>query len=296
VVVDVAAAAVNFTDILILQNRYQLSATPPFVLGSEFAGVVRSLGPGVDGVRVGQRVCGVTLVGAFAEQVAVPATSLTVLPDAVDLHAAAGFSVAYGTAYHALRSAARVQPGETLVVLGAAGGVGLAAVELGAVLGARVIAAASSDEKLAVCREQGATDVVDYAREALKDRLKALAGKRGVDVVLDPVGGPLAEQALRAVGWRGRFVSLGFASGEIPRIPLNLLLLKGAQLLAFNLGPFFVNEPEEAARNQRELQDLFFAERIRPHVDSIHPLADTVKALARVADRRAIGKVLIAIT
>jgi NADPH2:quinone reductase len=292
-VVDVAAAAVNFTDVLILQNRYQLSATPPFVPGSEFAGVVRSVGPGVDGVRVGQRVSGVTLVGAFAEQIAVPATSLTVVPDHVDLRAAAGFSVVYGTAYHALRSAARLGAGETLVVLGAAGGVGLAAVELGATLGARVIAAASSAEKLAACAGQGATDLVDYAHEPLKDRLKALAGKRGVDVVLDPVGGALAEQALRAVGWRGRFVSVGFASGEIPRIPLNLLLLKGAQLLAFNLGPFFVHEPEEAARNQRELLDLFFSGRLRPHVDSVHPLANVAQALARVADRRAIGKVLI---
>jgi NADPH:quinone reductase len=293
VVVDVAAAAVNFTDVLMLQNRYQLSATPPFVPGSEFAGIVRAVGAGMHALRLGQRVCGVTFVGAFAEQVAVPAASLTVLPDHVDLRAAAAFQVAYGTAYHALRSVARLRAGETLVVLGAAGGVGLAAVELGRLLGARVIAAASSPEKLAACRAQGASEGIDYTRERLKERLKALTGGRGVDVVLDPVGGLLAEQALRATAWRGRFVVVGFASGEIPRIPLNLLLLKGAQLLAFNLGPFMANEPEEMARNHRELLELFFAGRLRPRIDAVYPLAEAPRALAHVAERRAIGKVLI---
>jgi NADPH2:quinone reductase len=292
-VVDVRVAAVNFTDVLLLQNRYQLSATPPFVPGSEFAGVVREVGRDVGGIAVGQRVCGVTFVGAFAERVAVPAASLTVLPEHADLRAAAAFSVVYGTAYHALRSAARLQAGETLVVLGAAGGVGLAAVELGAVLGARVVAAASSGEKLAACRAQGASECVDYSREPLKDRLKALTAGRGADVVIDPVGGALAEQALRATGWRGRYVCIGFASGEIPRIPLNLLLLKGAQLLAFNLGPFFANEPEEMARNHRELLELFFAGRLRPRVGAVYPLAEAGRALAHVAERRAIGKVLI---
>jgi NADPH2:quinone reductase len=293
VVVDVQAAAVNFTDVLMLQNRYQLSATPPFVPGSEFAGVVHAMGPGVHAPLPGTRVSGVTFVGAFAERIAVPAASLTVLPDEVDLRAAAGFSVAYGTAYHALRSAAALRAGETLAVLGAAGGVGLAAVEVGAVLGARVIAAASSAEKLAACRAQGASDGVDYGRESLKDRLKALTGGRGVDVVLDPVGGALAEQALRAMAWRGRFVCVGFASGEIPRIPLNLLLLKGTELRAFNLGPFMANEPAEMARNHRELQDLFFAGRLRPRIDAAYPLAETAAALRHLAERRAIGKVLV---
>jgi NADPH2:quinone reductase len=292
-VVDVGAAAVNFTDLLMLQNRYQLSATPPFVPGSEFAGIVRAVGPGVEAVRPGQRVCGVTFVGAFAERVAVPAASLTVLPDHVDLRAAAAFQVAYGTAYHALRSVARLRAGETLAVLGAAGGVGLAAVELGRVLGARVIAAASSAAKLAACRAQGASEGIEYPREPLKERLKALTGGRGVDVVLDPVGGPLAEQALRATAWRGRFVVVGFASGEIPRIPLNLLLLKGAQLLAFNLGPFMANEPDEMARNHRELLGLLFAGRVGPRIDAVYPLTEAPRALAHVAERRAIGKVLI---
>jgi NADPH2:quinone reductase len=292
-VVDVRAAAVNFTDLLMLQNRYQLSATPPFVPGSEFAGVVRAVGAGVEAVGPGQRVCGVTFVGAFAERVAVPAASLTVVPDHVDLRGAAAFQVGYGTAYHALRSAARLRAGETLAVLGAAGGVGLAAVELGHVLGARVIAAASGAEKLAACRAQGASDGIDYAREPLKERLKALTGGRGVDVVLDPVGGPLAEQALRATAWRGRFVVVGFASGEIPRIPLNLLLLKGAQLLAFNLGPFMTNEPDEMARNHHELLDLFFADRLHPRIDAVYPLAEAPRAFAHLAERRAIGKVLV---
>jgi NADPH2:quinone reductase len=292
-VVEVQAAAVNFTDVLVVQNRYQLSATPPFVPGSEFAGVVCAVGPGVDTLPVGTRVCGVTFVGAFAERVAVPATSLTVVPEHVELRSAAVFQVAYGTAYHALRSGAQLRSGEALAVLGAAGGVGLAAVELGAILGAHVIAAASSPEKLAACRAQGAAETIDYAQERLKDRLKALTAGRGVDVVLDPIGGPLAEQALRATAWRGRFVSLGFASGEIPRIPLNLLLLKGAQLLAFNLAPFMVNEPEEMARNQRELLGLFFGGQLRPRIDAVYPLAETARALAHVAKRRAIGKVLI---
>jgi NADPH2:quinone reductase len=293
VVVEVVAAAVNFTDVLMLQSRYQLSATPPFVPGSEFAGVVREVGVGVETPRAGQRVCGVTFVGAFAERVAVSAASLTLLPDGIDLHAAAAFPVAYGTAYHALRSAARLEAGETMVVLGAAGGVGLAAVELGAVLGARVIAAASSAEKLAACRAQGAAETIDYLHEPLKERLKALTGGRGVDVVIDPVGGPLAEQALRATGWRGRFVCVGFASGEIPRIPLNLLLLKGAELRAFNLGPFMANEPAEMARNHRALLDLFFAGRLHPRIDAVYPLAAAAKALAHLAERRAIGKVLV---
>jgi NADPH2:quinone reductase len=293
VVIDVAAAAVNFTDVLLLQNRYQISATPPFVPGSEFAGLVGEVASDVTSVAPGQRVCGATFVGAFAERVVVPASSLTVLPDHVDLHAAAAFPVAYGTAYHALRSAAHLKAGETLVVLGAAGGVGLAAVEIGAMLGARVIAAASSAEKLAACRAQGAAECVDYSKPGLKDALKALTGGRGVDVVVDPVGGALSEEALRATGWRGRFVCVGFASGEIPRIPLNLLLLKGAEIRAFNLAPFFVNEPAEAARNQRELLDAFFAGRLRPRIDSVHPLADAAKALARVAERRAIGRLLV---
>jgi len=293
VVVAVHAAAVNFPDVLILANRYQVSVPLPFSPGSEFAGVVAAVGPGVDSPRPGDRVFGAAFVGAFAERIAVPASSLTVLPDGADLAAAAAFGVVYATAYNALRSTAALRTGETLLVLGAAGGVGLAAVDLGSLLGARVIAAASTEEKLAACRKRGADATVDTSREALKDRVKELTGGRGVDVVLDPVGGALAEQAIRATGWRGRYVAVGFASGEIPRIPLNLLLLKGSELRAFNLAPFLTNEPEEYRRNQAELLELFLAGRIRPLISATYALADTAQALHDIAARRAIGKLVI---
>jgi NADPH2:quinone reductase len=291
--VDVHAAAVNFPDVLLIANRYQVSIPVPFTPGSEFAGIVQAVGPGVEAVAVGDRVSGATFVGAFAERVAVGADSLTRLPADCDLDAAAAFGVVYSTSYNALRSAAQLRAGETLLVLGAAGGVGLAAVDLGVVLGARVLAAASSEEKLRACRERGAAETIDVTRESLKDRVKALTGGRGVDVVLDPVGGPLAEQAVRATGWRGRFVCVGFASGEIPRIPLNLLLLKGSELRSFNLAPFIGNEPEEYRRNQAELLELFFSGRIRPLVSASYSLAEVARALRDVAERRAIGKLII---
>jgi NADPH:quinone reductase len=293
VVVDIAAAAVNFTDALVVQNRYQMSATPPFVPGSEFAGVVRSVGPGVTTVTPGQRVSGIAFIGAFAERICVPATQLQPVPDGVALEAAAAWSVVYRTAYHALRSAGRVQPGETVAVLGAGGGVGSAAVELAGLLDARVIAAASSAVKLAPARARGAAHTIDYGREPLKDRLKALTEGRGVDVVIDPVGGDLSEQALRAMAWRGRFVPVGFASGVIPRIALNLVLLKGVQIVGFSLGPLFANAPAEATRHQAELDTLFASSRLQPLLDRRYPLADTAAAMARVANREAIGKVLI---
>ena len=293
VLIDVHAAAVNFTDLLILQNRYQLSATPPFIPGSEVAGVVGQIGSAVEGVRPGDLVCGQTLIGAFAEQVVLPAGSVTVLPSQTDPYTAAAFSVAYSTAYHALRSAAQLRRGETLLVLGAGGGIGLAAVDLGRALQARVIAAASTDDKLAICREYGASATVNYATEMLKDRVKALTDGGGVDVVIDPVGGPYAEAAVRATAWRGRYVSIGFAAGTIPRIPLNLLLLKGSQLMGFNIGLFAVREPAEAERNRRELLALFHAGTIRPRVAAVFALTDVAQALRLVAERQAIGKVII---
>jgi NADPH2:quinone reductase len=293
VLVDVHAAAVNYPDVLLLANRYQIPAKLPFTPGSELAGVVAALGPGVRGVEPGQRVLGSMMVGAFAEQVALPATSLTPVPEGIDLRAAAAFGVVYATAYHALRSPGRLRAGETLLVLGAGGGVGLAAVDLGRAMGARVIAAASSAAKLAAARERGAEACIDYARENLKDRLKELTQGRGVDVVIDPVGGPYSEPALRATGWRGRFVVVGFAAGEIPRIPLNLLLLKGAELHSLNIGPFGEREPEEAARNRAELLELWRAGKISPHVSSVYPLARAAEALRELAERRAIGKVVI---
>lgn len=294
--VDVRAAAVNFPDVLILQNRYQLKAAPPFTPGSELAGVVGERGPGVQELAVGDAVFGAIFVGAFAEQVVLPAGSLTRIPAGVDFPHAAAFGVVYNTAYLALTSVGELAAGETLVVLGAAGGVGLAAVALGKHLGARVIAAASSAAKLEVCRKCGADETIDYAREDLKERVKELTQGRGADVVLDPVGGSYSEPAFRATARGGRFVTVGFASGEIPRIPLNLVLLKGAQLRGFDFGPFAQHQPEQAARRRRELLGLLASGAIRPWVSAVVPLGRVGQALGDVAARRATGKVVIDLT
>jgi NADPH:quinone reductase len=293
VLVDIAAAAVNFPDLLILENRYQVHASLPFVPGSELAGVVRRVGPGVAGFAAGDRVFGQMFVGAFAQKAALPAASLTLLPVEADLRVAAGFGVAYATAFHALRSAAGIVAGETLLVLGAAGGVGLAAVDLGRVMGARVIAAASTAEKLAACRKHGAVETIDYTTENLKERVKELTGGRGANVVIDPVGGPYTDAALRATAWRGRYVSLGFAAGEIPRLPLNVVLLKGCHVIGFTIGGLLLNAPQEAERNRRELLELFFSEKLRPRVSAVYALDDAPRALRDLAERRAIGKVII---
>ena len=237
VVVDIAYAAVNYPDVLILANRYQLSIPLPFVPGSEFSGTVIDVGEGVANVAVGDHVFGAAMTGAFAERIVVPAEAVRAVPADVALDAAAGFWVAHATAYHALRSVAEVQAGDLVVVLGAAGGVGLAAVEIAVALGARVIAAASTDEKLALCRERGAEAAINYLQDDLRDVLRVIA-PQGVDIVIDPVGGPHAEQALRALRWKGRFVTVGFASGEIPRIPLNLVLLKGCIIKGFEIRTF----------------------------------------------------------
>jgi len=292
VVVDVAAAAVNFPDVLVVADRYQVHIPVPFTVGSEFAGTVRALGPGVSGLAVGDRVMGSTLFGAFADQVVVKAGALLPVDEAVDLATAAASGVAQRTAFHALRSIARVQPGEWVVVLGAAGGVGLAAVQLAQELGARVLAAASTPEKVALCLDQGAEAVVDYDRENLKDRIKAIT-EGGANVVVDPVGGPHAEEALRALRWGGRFVTVGFASGEIPRIPLNLVLLKGVVVTGFTLAAFNANQPDDEARDLRELADLARTGRVKPYISARYALEDTGLALAELAERRALGKVLV---
>jgi NADPH2:quinone reductase len=292
VVVDVHAASVNFPDVLVLRNEYQISVPVPFTPGSELAGVVSAVGEGVTEFRVGDRVFWAGLMGAFAEQVTAPTASLTRMPDGIDFRAAASFGVVYLTAYHALRSVAEVQPEEWVVVLGAAGGVGLAAVELAQLLGARVLAAASTDEKLEVCRARGAEAVVNYETEDLKARTRDLTGGGG-DVVIDPVGGAYAEQALRAMRWRGRFVTVGFASGEIPRIPLNLVLLKGMSVMGFEFGSFITNEPALAERDRAEVMALLAEGRINPHVSNVYPLEEAAAAIREVAERRATGKVLI---
>jgi NADPH:quinone reductase-like Zn-dependent oxidoreductase len=292
VVVDVAAAAVNFPDVLVVADRYQVTIPVPFTVGSEFAGTVRAVGPGVDHLAVGDRVMGSTLFGAFAEQVVVTAAALHLVDSSVDLATAAASGVAHATAYHALRSVARVQSGDWVVILGAAGGVGLAAVELGAELGARMVAAASSAEKVAVCLERGAEAGINYGTEDLKVRIKEITGG-GAHADIDPVGGPSAEAALRALRWGGRFVTVGFASGEIPRIPLNLVLLKGVVVTGFTMEGFARNQAEDRARDVAELAGLARAGRATPYISATYPLDQVGRALSDLADRRAVGKVLV---
>ncbi|MGD0311541.1 MAG: NADPH:quinone oxidoreductase family protein [Acidimicrobiales bacterium] len=292
VVVDVAAAAANFPDVLVVADRYQVTIPVPFTVGSEFAGTVSALGPGVEGVAVGDRVMGSVLFGAFADRVAVSAGALEPVDPAIDLVSAAASGVAHRTAFHALRSFARVQPDQWVVVLGAAGGVGLAAVELASVLGARVVAAASTAEKLALCRSRGAVAAIEYTTEDLKERIKEVTGG-GADVVVDPVGGPAAEAALRALRWGGRFVTVGFASGEIPRIPLNLVLLKGVIVTGFTLEGFNRNQPADAARDRAELAELYRSGRFTPHISARYPLDRAGQALDDLAQRRALGKVVV---
>jgi NADPH:quinone reductase len=290
--VEVHAAAVNYPDVLVLRNAYQISVTPPFIPGSEFAGVVKAVSDGVSAVAAGDRVMGQALVGAFAESISVPTQTLTRIPEGVEFNAAAAVGVGHSTAYYALRSVAELSTGEWVVVLGAAGGVGLATVELAHVLGGRVVAAASSDDKLGACREKGAEATINYASENLKERIRELTGG-GADVVIDPVGGPHTEQALRATRWGGRYVCVGFASGEIPRIPLNLVLLKGVVIKGFEIGSFMTRAPDAARRGKDELMGLLASGRVRPHISSVYPLDKTAEALREVAERRAIGKVVI---
>lgn len=290
--VRVDAAAVNFPDVLLVAGSYQIEVPPPFVPGSELAGEVVEVADDVDAVAVGDRVFGSTLVGAFAEEAVVAATSLTRIPDGVEALAAAAFGVAHRTAYHVLRSVARVQAGEELVVLGAGGGVGLAAVQLGALLGATVTAVASSAEKLSAASGFGAARTIDHRaselRAALREQVPA-----GVDVVVDPVGGELAEPALRSMRWGGRFVTVGYASGAIPKIPLNLVLLKGVTIAGFQFADFAAHAPEELARNERELLDHLAAGRAFPHVGARFGLDDAAGALRHVADGHAVGKVVL---
>jgi NADPH2:quinone reductase len=290
--IAVEAAAVNFPDVLIVAGEYQVKVPLPFVPGSEFAGTVEEVGTGVDGFAVGDRVFGSAIAGAFAERIVVPASTVTRVPDGVDTALAAAFGVAHRTAEHVLRSVAEVRTGDDVVVLGAGGGVGLATVQLAAALGARVTAVASTDEKLAVAQEFGATDLVNHRVGGLREQLRAVL-PGGADVVVDPVGGELAEPALRALHWGGRFVTVGFASGTIPRIPLNLVLLKGIRIVGFEMLGFMQHHADEMARNERELLELLGEGRAFPHVGARFPLAETAAALRCVADGRAIGKVVL---
>jgi NADPH2:quinone reductase len=290
--VRVHVGAVNFPDVLVIANTYQMSAPLPFIPGSEFAGEVVEVADGADGVAVGDRVFGSVFIGAFADEVVVGTHSLSRVPDGVDDVTAAAFGVAYKTAYHVLRSVAEVQAGDELVVLGAGGGVGSAAVQLGALLGATVTAVASSEEKLEAARSCGATRLINHRSGDLRQALRE-ALPDGADVVVDPVGGDLAEPALRAVHWGGRFVTVGFASGTIPRIPLNLVLLKGVRVLGFQFRDFATHMPADMARNDAELLELLAAGRARPVIGATYDLAETAAALQVVGDGEAVGKVVL---
>jgi NADPH2:quinone reductase len=295
VVIDVHACAVNFPDVLIIQNLYQFKPPLPFSPGAEVAGVVRAAADDVEGVRVGDRVFASPGWGGLAEQVAVAATSCVPVPEGIDLVPASAFLYAYGTSHHALKDRAALQAGETLLVLGAAGGVGLAAVELGAQMGAAVIAAASTDEKLALCRERGAAMTINYSTEDLKTRVRELTDGRGVDIVYDAVGGPYSEPALRSTAWDGRYLVVGFAAGEIPRVPLNLPLLKQCSIVGVFWGAFVGREPERHRRNVEELLELWRSGAIRPHVSATYPLERAGEAIRELADRKAQGKVVVTV-
>jgi NADPH:quinone reductase len=290
-VVRVHAAAINFPDVLMIEGKYQVKAPVPFTPGSELAGEVISVGEGVS-YRPGQRVSAATFVGAFAEQTLLHSAGVAEIPGDADYASAAAFGVTYRTAYHALRSIAAVAAGDWVVVLGAAGGVGLAAVDLAVAMGARVLAAASSPEKLELCRQRGAKATVDYDREDLKIRIRELTGD-AARVVLDPVGGPYAEPALRALARGGMFVTLGYAAGAIPSIPLNLILLKGITVRGMEIRTFVSDRPDDSSRDMRELTQMFADGAIRPYIGARFPLADAAAALRYVADRKAIGKVVI---
>jgi NADPH:quinone reductase len=290
-VVRVHAAAVNFPDVLLIAGKYQVKIPVPFVPGSELAGEVVAAGDGA-AFRPGQRVSATTPTGAFAERALLDSASATLIPDGADFASAAAFWVTYRTAYHALRSIAEVAEGDWVVVLGAAGGVGLAAVDLAVAMKARVLAAASSPEKLELCRQRGAEAIVDYDREDLKTRIRELTGD-AARVVLDPVGGPYAEPALRGLARGGTFITLGYASGTIPSIPLNLVLLKGITVRGMEIRTFMSDRPDDAARDMRELAQMFAACTIRPYIGARFPLSETPAALRHVAERKVLGKVVI---
>jgi len=293
VLVSVRAAAVNFPDVLIIENKYQFKPSLPFSPGSELSGVVKEVGPGVSGLAPGDRVMAFTLHGAFAEEVVVKAASVLPIPEGMDFASAAALLLTYGTADHALRDRGAVRKGETVLVLGAAGGIGLASIEIAKALGARVIACASTAGKLAVCRDRGADDVIDYATEDVRERIKAVTGGRGVDAIVDPVGGGITEVALRSMAWRGRLLVIGFAEGNIPKIPLNLVLLKGCSIIGVFWGDFTRREPQAFAASVEQLSAWYADGKIHPHISVTLPLSRGAEAIGLMAARKAIGKIVI---
>ena len=293
VLITVKACGVNFPDTLIIQGLYQFKPELPFTPGSDVSGVVTQVGADVKHLQVGDEVFGFVIQGGYAEEVAVPADVCFKKPKPMDFSVAASFMVAYGTSYHALKDRAQLQSGETLVVLGASGGVGLAAVELGKLMGAKVIAVASTEEKLELCKEYGADAVINYTKEDLKNRIKELTDNRGADVIYDPVGGDYAEQALRGIAWEGRYLVIGFAAGSIPKIPLNLTLLKGCAIVGVFWGNFAMKTPKKNLENTQQLMQWLAEGKLQPHIHKVYPLAEAKQALEEMMDRKVKGKVVI---
>ena len=292
-VVTVKAASVNFPDVLIIENKYQFKPPLPFSPGSELAGIVKEVGEGVTRIKRGDRVMAFTIHGAFAEEVSVDAARVLPVPDGMDFTTASALLLTYGTMDHGLRDRGAVKAGETVLVLGAAGGIGIASIEIAKALGARVIACASSDDKLAVCRDHGADEVINYVTEDLRERIKGLTGGYGADVIVDPVGGRYTEPALRSIAWRGRLLVVGFAAGEIPRMPLNLALLKGCSIVGVFWGDFLRREPEAFARSVAQLGTWYAEGMLRPHISATFPLARAAEAIEMMATRKVVGKVVV---
>lgn len=289
------ACGVNFPDVLMVAGKYQMQPPMPFSPGAEMAGDVIALGEGVTGIAQGDRMLCMVGFGGMAEEIVVPAKALVPIPDAMDYNTAAAVMLTYGTSYHALKQRAQLQPGETLLVLGAAGGVGLAACELGAKMGATVIAAASTEEKLALAKAHGATQTINYTDSDLKSSVKALTDGKGVDVIYDPVGGELFDACLRSLAWRGRLLVIGFASGEIPKAPANLPLLKGSSIVGVFWGSFTQHEPAAHMENMQELVAGFADGSLRPHIGHVFPLDEAAAAMNVLASRQAMGKVVVEI-
>jgi NADPH:quinone reductase len=293
IVIDIMAAGVNFPDVLIIQNKYQFKPELPFTPGNELAGTVHAVGAGVTQYKVGDKVFAFVPQGAFAQQVKVTADAVLPMAAGMDFDTAAAITLTYGTSHHAVVDRAQLNAGETMLVLGAAGGVGLAAIEIGKALGARVIAAASTAEKLAVCKEHGADVLINYTTEDLREAIKAATNGKGPDVVYDPVGGSYTEPAFRSIAWRGRYLVIGFANGEIPKLPLNLPLLKGASLVGVFWGDFARREPAHNLAAMQELMRWLAEGKIKPHISARYTLADTPQALIDMASRKVTGKIVI---
>ena len=296
IVVDVAAAGINFPDVLSIAGKYQVKTPTPFVPGNEAAGVVAAIGEGVSRVNVGDRVIVTTLGGAFAEKCVAEEKTTMPLPEGLDFEQGAGFTVTYGTSYHALKQNANLQPGETVLVLGAAGGVGITAVEIAKSMGARVIAAASSKEKLEFAAAAGADETINYSEVPLKETVKELTDGKGADVVYDPVGGELADQAFRATGWHGRYLVIGFACGDIPRFAANIALLKEASIIGVWWGTWAAKNPHVQMQNLQEMAQLISAGKLTPRVTESYTLDDYVEAFKAITERRARGKVILRMT